>query len=76
VSKKETKRVHGRVKHVTVKVKKTVAEALIMPTELTGQNGAKITQSTKISVTGCKKTTVKKPVKKHAKTKKASGKKK
>jgi hypothetical protein len=76
VSKKETKRVHGRVKHVTVKVKKTVAEALIMPTELTGQNGAKITQSTKISVTGCKKTTVKKPVKKHAKTKKANGKKK
>ncbi len=44
---------------------------LIMPTEITGQNGLKINQSTKIAVTGCPKT--KKATKKkarHAKKKK------
>jgi hypothetical protein len=70
VSKKETKRVHGRVKHVTVKVKKTVAEALIMPTEFVAQNGAELKQDTKIEVTGCPKAkAAKKPAKKGKKKK-------
>jgi uncharacterized repeat protein (TIGR01451 family) len=53
-SKKVTKRVKGKLKKVTVKTTKTVAEPLVMPTELIGQNGAKLTQQTKIAVTGCK----------------------
>ncbi len=53
--KKERKKVYGRMKTVTVKVKKTEAESLVMPTEFVGQNGAVIKQSTKISVTGCAK---------------------
>jgi hypothetical protein len=54
-SKKETKRVKGKLKKVTVKTSKTEPEALIMPTSMTGQNGAVLTQNTKISVTGCAK---------------------
>jgi hypothetical protein len=34
-----------------------------MPTEMVGQNGLKITQSTKITVTGCPKTKHKKAAK-------------
>jgi hypothetical protein len=44
-------------------------QTLIMPTTLTGQNGAQIKQSTKIAVTGC-------TAAKHAKKKKHKGKKK
>jgi hypothetical protein len=41
---------------------------LIMPTTITGQNGAVITQSTKIAVSGCPKAKAKvKPKRKHAK---------
>ena len=47
---------------------------LIMPTEFLGQNGLKINQETKISVTGCPKS--KKAAKKKAKKHKAHGKKK
>jgi hypothetical protein len=47
---------------------------LIMPTEFVGQNGVKITQNTKIAVTGCPK--VKKAIHKKATHKKASHKKK
>jgi hypothetical protein len=65
-SKKVTKRVRGKLKKVTVKTKKTVAESLVMPTEITGQNGAKLAQQTKISVTGC---TAPKPAKKVTKKK-------
>jgi hypothetical protein len=65
-SKKVTKRVRGKLKKVTVKTKKTVAEPLVMPTEITGQNGAKLTQQTKIAVTGCAKA---KPAKKVTKKK-------
>ena len=72
VKKKETKRVHGKLKKVTVKVKKTEAEGLVMPNEFVGQNGAVIKQDTAISVTGCKAT---KPAKKKRAKKKAKGKK-
>ena len=40
---------------------------LVMPTEMVGQNGLVIQQSTKISVTGCPKTAHKKASKKKAK---------
>jgi hypothetical protein len=46
---------HGRTKHVTKKVTKQVAESLTIPTTLVGQNGAVVTQATKIAVTGCAK---------------------
>ena len=44
---------------------------LIMPTEFVGQNGVKITQNTKIAVTGCPK--VKKVIHRHKKKAKAKG---
>jgi hypothetical protein len=53
--------------------KAQAAGKLLMPTELVGQNGAKINQSTKISVTGCpktKKVAHKKKHKAHGKSKK------
>ena len=53
VTKKVTKRVKGHSKKVTVKVKKTVPEALLMPTTMTAQSGTVLTQNTKIAVTGC-----------------------
>jgi hypothetical protein len=53
VSKKETKRIKGKLKKVTVKVKSTVAASLEMPTTLTAQNGAVVKQTTKIAVVGC-----------------------
>ncbi len=49
-----------------------VAGKLLMPTEIVGQNGAKVNQSTKISVTGCPKTKKVSHKKKH-KTKKRKG---
>jgi DNA-binding beta-propeller fold protein YncE len=55
VSKRVTRRIHGRTRRVTVKVKKSVAAPLAMPTEFVAQNGAVIHQSTPISVTGCAK---------------------
>jgi hypothetical protein len=63
VRRKVSERVHGHVKRVTKSVRKTVAEALEMPTTITGQNGAVIKQTTKIAVTGCPKKH-KKPAKK------------
>jgi hypothetical protein len=56
VEKKEIKRIHGRKRTVTVKVKKTEPEKLVIPTEVAGQNGAVIEQQTPIAVTGCPKT--------------------
>ena len=44
--------------------------SLVMPTTLTGQNGAVIKQNTKIAVTGCPKVKKKAKVKKHTKGKK------
>jgi hypothetical protein len=68
-SRKVTKRVHGRNKRVTVKVKQTVAEPLLMPTTITGQNGAVVKQSTKIAVSGCAKAKAKAKKKSKAKAK-------
>jgi hypothetical protein len=78
VTKHVTRRTHGRVKHMTVKVKKGIAEPLLMPTSITGQNGAVVTQATKIAVTGCAtKTSHKKPkANKRSKRRKTLGKKK
>jgi hypothetical protein len=39
-------------------------QSLVMPTTITGQNGAQITQQTKVTVTGCPKTKVKVKAKK------------
>lgn len=67
VSKKVTRRVHGHSKRVTVKAKTNVSESLLMPTTITGQNGAVTQQNTKIAVTGCKKAKPKKRAKKSKK---------
>jgi hypothetical protein len=53
VTKHLTRRVHGHRKRLTVKTKRSVAEPLVMPTTITGQNGAVLPQTTKIAVTGC-----------------------
>jgi hypothetical protein len=55
VSTRVARRVHGHTRRVTVKVKKSVAAPLVMPTEFVAQNGATIHQSTKITVSGCPK---------------------
>jgi uncharacterized repeat protein (TIGR01451 family) len=67
-TKKETKKVHGKSKRVTVKVKKTVSATLVVPTKLVGQNGAVVTQTMKVGVNGCAKAMA--SVKKKAKPKK------
>ncbi len=76
VKKKETKRVKGKLKKVTVKVKQTEAEGLVMPNEFVGQNGAVIKQDTAISVTGCAKAKPAKKAKAKKKGKAKKGKKK
>jgi uncharacterized repeat protein (TIGR01451 family) len=72
VSKRVTRRIHGRTRRVTVKVKKSVAAPLAMPTAFIGQNGATIHESTPVSVTGCAKAkpAAKKKAKTHKKGKK------
>jgi hypothetical protein len=50
-----TRRVHGRNRKVTVKVKKSIPDPLLMPTTITGQNGAVVKHNTRIQVTGCSK---------------------
>jgi hypothetical protein len=69
VKKKVKVKRHGKTVKVTKKVSETVAAPLLMPTEMVAQNGAVLTQSTKIAVTGCKVT-------KPAKKKKAKAKRK
>jgi hypothetical protein len=66
-----TRRVHGHVKRVSVKVKKSVAEPLQIPTTITAQNGAVLTPNTKIGVTGCPKAKTPAKKKKVRKTTKA-----
>ncbi|HYM55281.1 MAG TPA: hypothetical protein VES97_07955, partial [Solirubrobacteraceae bacterium] len=51
--KRVARRVHGRLVHVLQKVVETVPEALVIPTKITGQNGAVIEQTTPIVVNGC-----------------------
>jgi hypothetical protein len=53
VGRRVTRRVHGRLKRVTLKVRKTIADPLLMPTTITGQNGAVVQLNTMIAVTGC-----------------------
>jgi hypothetical protein len=55
VRKRVAVRRHGRTVHVLRRVKQLIAAPLLMPTTIVGQNGAQITQSTKITVTGCSK---------------------
>jgi hypothetical protein len=50
-TKRVTRRVHGKTEKV--KVKTTGPATLTMPTTITAQDGAVVTQSTKIAVTGC-----------------------
>ncbi|MHB8490773.1 MAG: IPT/TIG domain-containing protein [Solirubrobacteraceae bacterium] len=45
---------HGRVVRRTVKVRHRVPVTLVMPTTIVGQNGARVSQSTKIEVSGCR----------------------
>ena len=53
VKRRVTVRVKGHKKRVTRNVKTTVTAPLVMPTDFTAQNGAVLTQNTKISVVGC-----------------------
>lgn len=46
----------GRVVYTTKKVKRTTKKTMVMPTTITGQNGAVVTQRTKIAVAGCNAT--------------------
>jgi hypothetical protein len=55
VKEKVTVRRHGKRVKVTKIMAKQVATSLVMPTTITGQNGAVTSQSTKVAVTGCKK---------------------
>jgi hypothetical protein len=48
-----TRRVHGHTVHITRTITRRVPALLLMPTEITGQNGAVITQTTHIALTGC-----------------------
>jgi hypothetical protein len=54
VKKKVAVKRHGKTVKVTKKVSEVIAAPLLMPTEMVAQNGAVLTQSTKIAVTGCK----------------------
>ena len=69
VRKRVTVRRKGHRVHVLTFSTKKVSEPLTMPTTITGQNGAVVTQSTKIAVTECQK--IKKPKAKHSVAKKA-----
>jgi hypothetical protein len=55
VTRRVTRRVHGRTVHKTLTSHVKGPATLSMPTELVAQNGAVIKQSTKISVTECAK---------------------
>jgi hypothetical protein len=72
VTKRVSRRVHGRLVHVFKKVKQTVAQPLLAPTTITGQNGAQVNQSTRITITGCPKAKNAKKAKKAKRASKAS----
>ncbi len=72
VRKRITRHIHGRTVHAFKNVKHTVADPLMMPTTITGQNGAVVGQTTKITVSGCPKHKAKKRKKSARKHKKAS----
>ncbi|HEY2142171.1 MAG TPA: hypothetical protein VGG98_08935 [Solirubrobacteraceae bacterium] len=52
-------KVHGKTRKVARRTTKLLADSLVMPTEFVAQNGAKINETTKISVAGCAKHKVK-----------------
>ncbi len=54
---------HGNAVYVKRKVTEHKPESLAMPTTIVGQNGAVLTQTTKIAVTGCAKAAAKAPKK-------------
>jgi hypothetical protein len=66
-SKHVMRRVRGRLRHRTVRVKKSVREALTMPVTLAAQNGAVVRHDTAIAVSGCRRHTPKR----HATSKRA-----
>jgi hypothetical protein len=70
VKKTVLRKVHGHTRKVVKKTQKTVVEPLRMPTEFVAQNGAKINQSTPVTVTGCPKAVRHERKKKHTKKKK------
>jgi hypothetical protein len=53
VTKQVLRRVRGHVRHVTMKVKRSLAEPLLMPTKIIGHNGPVVQQTTRIAVRGC-----------------------
>ncbi len=53
VNQKEVREIKGKRRSVTIKTSKRIAAKLLIPTIFIAQNGAKITQNTPISVTGC-----------------------
>jgi hypothetical protein len=55
---------HGRTIHVTKTITQHLALALAIPTSITAQSGAVLTQTTKV-VTGCPKATASKHKKAH-----------
>ena len=55
VKQRVTVREHGHARKVTRTVKKHVPETLTVPTTITAQNGAVLTQTTPVAVTGCAK---------------------
>jgi hypothetical protein len=57
VKKRVTTHHHGHITHVLRTTKKQVPVPLTMPTTITAQNGAVLTQNTRIAVTGCPKKT-------------------
>jgi hypothetical protein len=66
VKKKVTRRVHGKLKKITVTIHKTVttAQNITIPTTITAQDGATLNQNTKVTITGCPKPKPKPAVKK------------
>jgi hypothetical protein len=72
VRKRFSVRRHGHTVHVLRSITKLVAAPLTMPTAITGQNGAVMQQSTKISVTGCSKAKAKRKSRAKNKTKRGS----
>jgi hypothetical protein len=50
-----TVHVHGQTRHVNKRVKRTIPDPLLMPTTITGQNGAVFKHNTRIQVSGCSK---------------------
>jgi hypothetical protein len=53
ITKHVTRRLRGGERHLTVHVRSLVPEPLVMPTTITGQNGAVVRQATPIGVIGC-----------------------